>query len=345
MKKCPKCNQYSESESIRYCPGCGTELFFEERFEGTNAKIMKSSLNEQSFTHPIIKGLMHAKTLPQGTALVLEGGGTRGFYSAGVFEAFMDAGLMFPYIIGVSAGAANALTYVAGQRGRNRMIVEHYVGDKRYVGYRNLLKHRSLFGYDFIFGTIPEKHLFWDKDVFDAADIRFLTGAINCATGKTAWFEKGDITDGFMVTRASCSVPLLSKIIKHNGFELLDGGISDPIPIEKSIADGNTFHVIVLTRNEGYMKEPFRHKLLLKSLYRKYPKLVDTMLKRHETYNRQLSLCEQLELEKKAIIIRPMILLAVDRAASDISKLLTLYDEGHEEGKQAIYAIENMLKS
>ena len=100
-----------------------------------------------TFTHPIIKGESHKTILPRGTALVLEGGGTRGFYTAGVFEAFMDAGLMFPYIIGVSAGAANAISYISGQKGRNRQIVEKYLGDHRYVSKRNFIKHRNFFGF------------------------------------------------------------------------------------------------------------------------------------------------------------------------------------------------------
>ncbi|MCL2697802.1 MAG: patatin family protein [Oscillospiraceae bacterium] len=300
-------------------------------------------MNCKLYTHQPIKGEPHKKILPSKTALVLEGGGTRGFYSAGVFEAFMDAGIMFPYIAGVSAGAANALTYVAGQRGRNRQIVENYVGDKKYVSRRNLFRYGSLFGYDFIFGTIPNTHIFWDREVFESTDICFLTGAIDCNTGKTVWFEKCEITAGFPVTVASCSVPLAAKIVKYNGINLLDGGVSSPIPIEKSIEDGNEFHVIVLTRNQGYEKEAFRHNRILKLFYRKYPNLITAILNRHEVYNRQLALCEQLEREGKAVIIRPQIPLSVERAGTDIKQLLALYDEGHEEGKQAVKAIIKAL--
>ena len=111
------------------------------------------------YTHPPIMGTVPAHTLPEGTALVLEGGGTRGFYSAGVFESFMDAGVMFPYIIGVSAGSANALSYISGQPGRNRQILECYVSDPRYVSRRNLLRYRSLFGMEFVFHEIPQRHI------------------------------------------------------------------------------------------------------------------------------------------------------------------------------------------
>ena len=293
----------------------------------------------EEYTHPIIKGEFLENMLPDGVALVLEGGGTRGFYSAGVFEAFMDAGLGFPYIVGVSAGAANALTYLAGQKLRNRQIVQHYVRDSRYVSWRNLFRYRSLFGYDFIFREIPGRHLFWDREMFERHNVRFLTGAIDCESGRTVWFEKDEITEGFEAARASCAVPLVSRMVEYKGKKLLDGGVAAPIPIEKSIEDGNRFHVIVLTRNEGYRKKPIGNKNILRLVYRRYPKLVEAMQKRHEVYNRQLALCERLEREGKALIIRPLAPLSVGRTNRDTQKLLALYDEGHEEGKKAIYSL------
>jgi len=298
---------------------------------------MDSSL----FTHPITKGIPHKNYLPAGTGLVLEGGGTRGFFSAGVFEAFMEEGIMFPYIVSVSAGSANAFSYVSGQPRRGRLIVEKYVGDKKYVSYRNLFKYRSLFGYDFIFGTIPNKHVFWDRDNFNNTDIRFLIGAINCNTGKTVWFEKHELSNNFIESVASCSVPLVARIVRHRGLELLDGGVSDPIPIEKSIADGNKFHVVVLTRNQGFLQEAMRHSGIVKLVYRNYPNLVNAIVSRHEVYNKQLALCEQLVREGRAIIIRPQLPLTVGRSTRDTEKLLALYDEGHDEGRKAI---KNILK-
>jgi len=291
---------------------------------------------QKIFTEPNITGIKPATILPKGIALVLEGGGTRGFFSAGVFEAFMDDGIMFPYIAGVSAGAANALSYISGQRGRSRLIVEKYVGKHEYISYRNFLTRGSIFGFDYIFKTIPDNHIFWDRENFRSTDIRFLTGATNCKTGECIWFEKQEMAYDFIQTRASCSIPLLSKIVKIGEFELLDGAVSEPIPIEKSISDGNDFHVIVLTRNECYTKSPFKHKGILKLFYRKYPKLIEAMLNRHEIYNRRLKLCEQLQNDGKAIIIRPQKPLDFDRIGANIPKLLALYDEGHEEGKIAV---------
>jgi predicted patatin/cPLA2 family phospholipase len=291
------------------------------------------------FTHRPIQGRLPKTMLPKGCALVLEGGGMRGFYSAGVFEAFMEAGIMFPYIAAVSAAAANGLSYVTGQPGRNREVVEHYAGLKRYVSKRNMLLHGAMFNMDFVFREVPQKHVGFDWDIFNELDIRYLTGVMSCETGKTIWFEKDAITPQLEITAASCSLPLLAPIVRHNGMELLDGGVSDPIPIEKSIADGNKFHVIVLTRNEGYIKPEFDYKLLLKLVYRKYPNVVNTVLERPKIYNRQLKLCEQLEKEGKAIIIRPLKPLEIERTVNDTQKLLALYDEGHEEGRSKMAEI------
>lgn len=299
---------------------------------------------EYTYTHTPIPGKLPQHILPKGYALVCEGGGTRGFYSAGVFEAFMDAGIMFPYIIGVSAGAANALSYISGQQLRSRQIVEYYVGDHRYVSKRNLLFHRSMFNLDFVFHTVPQQHIFFDWDTFRKCSVQFLTGAFDCTTGKTVWFPKEDITPDLGANIASASVPILSPIVTYQGYRLLDGGIGAPIPIEKSIADGNTFHVIVLTRNQGYIKPPFQYKRLLKLFYKKSPAVIDALLNRHEIYNRQLALCERLEREGKAIIIRPQQPLKTsDTTGNNVPVLLELYDEGHTEGKELVCQLQQFL--
>ena len=299
-------------------------------------------MDNRNYTAPVIKGEKYKTMLPAGLALVLEGGGTRGFFSAGVFDAFMDAGIMFPYIAGVSAGAANALSYISGQRGRNRVLVEKFVGRPQYLGYRNLLLHRSLFGYDYLFKTVPERLLFWDREVFDETDNRFVIGAVDCATGETIWFEKHDVKPGFDAVRASCSIPIVSPVAKYKGHFLLDGGVSSPIPIEKSIDDGNRFHVIVLTQNEGYEMRPFKPLTMALSriFYRKYPRLVVAMRWHHEAYNRQIRLCEQMAAEGRALIIRPRNPLSMESTERDIPALLRLHDEGYEEGKQAVLWIK-----
>ena len=296
----------------------------------------------ESYTEVPIPGRAPKTILPKGIGLVLEGGGTRGFYSAGVFDAFIDAGILFPYITAISAGAANALSYISGQFGRNRQIVEKYVGNPKYVSKRNLLRHRSLFGMEYVFHEVPKKHIFFDWDMFYKQDITFLTGAFDCNAGQTVWFDKNDNDTNLDILMASCSIPILAPIYKFRGFELLDGGIAAPIPIEKSVLDGNTFHVIVLTRNKGYRKPVLKHSQVLKLFYKKYPKLIEAISKRHTIYNSQITLCEQLEKEGKALIIRPLKPLSFDSSAyRNIKKLLELYDEGFNEAKEKMSLILN----
>jgi len=121
---------------------------------------------------------------------------------------------------------------------------------------------------------------------------------------------------------------------------LMDGGVSSPIPIEKSIEDGNSFHIIILTRNEGYEEAPLKHMGITRLLYRKYPRLVETMRRHHEIYNRQLCLCEQMAASGGALIIRPQNPLTMESTERDIAALLRLHDEGYEEGVRAVNRIK-----
>ena len=297
------------------------------------------------YTEKKIKGVMPKKYLNKGYALVLEGGGMRGFYSSGVFDAFIDEGLMFPYIIGVSAGASNVLSYISGQKGRSRVLIEKYVDDSRYMSYKNMFKLGSFFGYEYVFKTIPDKHLFWDREIYNKVKTKFYTGTTDINTGETVWFDKDEFNKSVDPLIASCALPFMAKPVCYKGYELLDGGISNPLPIEKAINDGNKFFVIVLTRNVGYLKKPFKFKRLLNKYYGKYPKFVEIMLKRHEIYNEQLALCEKLEKEGRAIIIRPQKELKISRTSKNIKKPLMLHDEGYEEGKEAIIKLKEVLSN
>lgn len=296
----------------------------------------------QTYTHKKVIGLIPKTCLPDNFALVLEGGGTRGFFTAGVLDVFLKAEIMFPYVIGVSAGSANALSYISGQCGRNKTIIENYVSSKKYIGIRNFLSDKSILGINFIFHEIPQKHCFFDWETFKKSPTRFLTGALDCNTGKTIWYDKEDIDEQLNAIIASCSIPYAAPIINYQGKALLDGGIVDAIPIHKSLADQNKFHVIVLTRNKGYRKTR-KTTLLAKLLYRKYPKLIEALKNRHFIYNAQLECIEKLERQGKALIIRPAKKMKVNRIDTKKELLLQLYHEGEEEAKKAIATLKNIL--
>ena len=269
----------------------------------------------------------------ENVGLVLEGGGMRGLYTCGVLEFFMEKDLYFNYIIGVSAGACNAVSYIAKQKGRNRKVNLEFAKDWRYMSFRNLLLKKSFFGMDFIFEEIPRKYVPFDFEALHKATCKFLVGTTDCNTGKPVYLNKEDLTEGFYALRATSSLPFISPIVDFKGYELLDGGLSDSIPIVKSMEDGNTKNIIILTRNKEYRKNPMKHKNLLRFKYKKYPLLIKTMTDRYKNYNETLEHIEQLESDGKVLVIRPLEALKVGRLEKNTDKLQLLFESGYEDAK------------
>lgn len=277
--------------------------------------------------------------------LVLEGGGMRGVYTCGVLEYFMEKNLYFNYIIGVSAGACNAVSYISKQKGRNEKVNIHYVQDWRYMSLRNMIKEKSFFGMNFIFDDIPNKYVPFDFDAFEKANCKFLVGVTDCKTGKPLYINKEEVSKGFHALRATASLPMISPMFKYKEKELLDGGISESIPILKSIEDGNKKNIIILTRNKEYRKSPTKFIGLIKLKYRKYPLLIEAMINRHKHYNETLDYIEGLESEGKVIVIRPSKGLKVGRLERDPGKLHELLKNGYEDAKNSYDSIAEFLKA
>ena len=265
------------------------------------------------------------------TGLVLEGGAFRGLFTAGVLDALLDIKAEIKYIVGVSAGATNAYSYVSKQRGRNLEIMERFMDNKRYISYGNLVKYKSLMDLDFVFDEIPNQHCLFDYKTFYEFDGKMLAGAFNIQTGENEYFDKDLLDERSSILRASIAIPLMFPFEKINGQYYADGGLSEPIPINKSIADGNDKHIIVLTRNEGYRKKQSKANKITYRIYKnKYPKLANVLRERHIKYNEQLDYCKELEEEGKAIIIRPSISMDINRFERDKSKLKSIYQNGYD---------------
>lgn len=279
--------------------------------------------------------------------LILEGGGMRGLYTAGILDYFLEQNLHFPYVIGVSAGACHAASYISRQKGRNERVNIGYIQDPRYLSYRNLLKTRSLFGMDFVFNEIPNHLEPFDYDTFYRSDQSYFIGITDCATGKPIYFDAKNSTPESILKAlmASSSLPFVSPMVEIEGKILLDGGVVDPIPVRKSISDGNTKHVIVLTRNKEYRKQPFKAKPLAKTFYWKYPKLTQAILERHEVYNETLDFIQELERSGKAFILRPSEPLQVGRLERNPEKLTHLYHLGYEDAANSFKALQHFLRS
>ena len=261
-------------------------------------------------------------------SLILEGGTLRPIFSAGVMDALLDNNITFPYCIGVSAGITNGVSYISKQKGRNLEVVTKYRNDNRYLSYRNFLRCKSIFGLDFVFDEIPNNLIPFDMDTYRKYPGKVLVGVTNAHTGKTEYLNGKDLDDKATMLRATCAIPLLFPVIKINGKEYYDGGLCDPIPIKKAIADGNTKHLIVLTQPKGYKEELSKKNILVaKLLNKKYPNLKTPLLNRHNHYNETVKFCEQLESEGKVLILRPEYNL--DSFEKDINKLKSSYDHGY----------------
>lgn len=263
------------------------------------------------------------------TGLVLEGGTFRPIFSSGVMDALLKEDVLLPYCIGVSAGISDAYSYISRQIGRNLQIVEAYRNDGRYLGARNLLRCRSVFGLDFVFDEIPNRLIPFDMKTFLSYTGRFVVGVTNARTGKSEYLN-GLIDDNrFAASRATCAMPLLFPSIRINDQKYYDGGVADPIPAQKALSDGCDRLILVLTQPRGYKKRLGRQtRAAARLLGVKYPALAQTLLERHLVYNRQVEFCESLEKEGRALILRPAA--PLDSFEKDVSVLRQTYQQGFD---------------
>jgi len=270
------------------------------------------------------------------SGLVLEGGGLRGIYTSGVLRLLMDRGLFFPYVIGVSMGACNAANYVSRQSERNRIVNTRYVNDSRYLSYLRLLAGGELFGMDFIFDTIPNSLVPFDYETFRGSDVKCVTVVTDCTTGEALYFEKAELGEDYLsVLQASTCLPFIAKPVRYNGLILMDGGLSDSVPIKRSISDGNTKQVLILTRPKGYRKKPSWAGQIARIRYPRLPGLWNTLARRHTEYNETMDLVDQMEQKGEAFIIRPRSDLHVGRIERSKNKLYAAYDQGYQDAAQS----------
>lgn len=271
--------------------------------------------------------------------LVLEGGAMRGMFSAGVIDVLMENNIEFDAVVGVSAGAAFGCNYKSKQIGRTIRYNMKYIKDPRYCSFRSLIKTGDMFGKDFCYNEIPNKLDPFDNETFKKNPVEFYVVATDINNGK-AVYKKLDSADGYGLDymRASASLPLVSKPVKIDGKELLDGGIADSIPLEFFINKGYEKNLVILTQPKDYIKKKNSLLPLMKISLRKYPKLIEAMANRHILYNNQIKYTEDAEKNGSAFIIRPSEKLPIGRLEKDPEVLKAVYDLGRKE------AIKNLDK-
>lgn len=278
------------------------------------------------------------------SGLILEGGGMRGVYTGGVLEKFLEEGIFVDYIIGVSAGACNASSYVSRQTGRNHKVTIGSVHHPDYISVKNLLLRRELFGMNLIFDEIPNRLVPFDYDSFHDATEEFVVGTTDCVTGEAVYFEKRDhAKDVLAIVRASSSLPFMAKPVEFEGRLLMDGGVADPIPIRKAMADGVTKPIIVLTKEKGYRKKKNSFARLMPALYRQFPGIVKSMESWYLRYNETMEFIEELEADGKALVIQPSKVYKINGMERDIEKLTELYDQGFRDAEERMEEIMKFI--
>lgn len=277
--------------------------------------------------------------------LVLEGGGMKGMYTAGVLDFFLDKGLDFSSVYGVSAGACHMCSYLSKQRGRALDIGIDYLDSKKYCSVESLLTTGDLFNVKTAYYLIPEYLNPYDYAAFDRYEGRAYAVVTNIVTGKPEYLRIRDMKKDIDAIRASASLPLVSRNVKIGGKLYLDGGIADAVPIQKSILDGNRKNVVILTKEEGYVRKPTSHLELIRLRYLKYPKVYELMAKRHIAYNKMLEYLAKQQENGQAFVIRPKKKSDVGRIEKDAEKLKALYEEGYRDAEGCFELLQNYLES
>jgi len=278
------------------------------------------------------------------TGLILEGGATRGVFTAGVLDLLMERDLYIPYVIGVSAGACNALGYVAKQKGRTRKCMIDSLETDRYVSIKKFIKDKMLFDMDLIFDKFPNDLIPFNYEAFFSSKQRCLIGMTNCLTGEPFFLEEREDKIKLMNgCRASSSLPYISPVVEIDNIPMLDGGLSDGIPIRKALHDGIKKNVIILTRPKYYRKVlPKKQSNLSRYVYKEYPMLSKSMDRRRSMYNKTMDLIERLEEEGRVFVIRPQVT-PVDRMEQNPKILMEFYNHGYEYAESIYTDIVSFL--
>ena len=278
--------------------------------------------------------------------LILEGGGMRGAYTAGILDFFMEKEMWFDHSYGVSAGACHLCSYISRQRGRSFRVSISYLDDENYCSMKSFMTTGDLFNVKMCYDTIPNVLDIYDYETADRWPGKAYAVATDIATGKPEYLLMKDMRKAITAIQASASLPLVSRNVEYNGKLYLDGGMSDSIPLRQSMRDGNKKNVIVLTRPVGYRKKPQslanRQMMLLK--YPKYPGLRKAMIRRHKVYNKTLDAIERLEAEGKVFVFRPEKLVKIERIEKDPNKLKVLYLQGYHDAAMNYELLKEYLK-
>ena len=281
----------------------------------------------------------------QKTGLVLEGGAMRGLFSAGVLDVMMENGIEFNAAMGVSAGAVFGCNFKSGQIGRSIRYNMRFCDDPRYCSFESLRKTGDLYNVQFCYDEIPNKLDPFDKEAYQANPMPFYAVCTNIETGKAIHkrLDNGDAKD-MEYFRASASMPVVSRIVEVDGYKLLDGGITDSIPLASMERRGYPRNVVVLTQPLGFVKKKSKMLPLIRLTMHQYPNVIRAMEVRHIRYNKQTAYVREQELAGNAFVIRPPHDLGISRIENDPAELRRVYELGRKEMEERLPELREFLE-
>ena len=275
--------------------------------------------------------------------LVLEGGGLRCAYESGVLDAFMENGITFPYVIGVSAGSCNGVSFIAKNLYRMRDIMVDYAHDKRYMGVKSVFENGEFLNTKWIFGELSYQMFPLNYDEFEKSGSKFCVVATNAATGRAEYFYPTEFRDGCDEIHASCALPLVSKPVLIGKDYYCDGGVVDSIPLQRAYDDGCEKCVVILTQDRHFTKKPIGHEKAVKKVLHKYPLTAEAVIRRHEMYNRQRKFVFEEEKAGNTLVIAPRSPLDFHTLDSEPMKIKHVYNLGYEQGIAKIDEVKEFL--
>lgn len=277
---------------------------------------------------------------------MLEGGGMRSAYTAGVLDFLLDQNIEFPYIATASSGSLIGSSYIAKQRNRNYRILEALGNNSESISIKRWIRDKEIFNMDYLFETIPNELIPLDYDAFSKSKTQFMIGTTDIETGNPIFFDQYKSKEELLIiARASCSLPVLAKSVKYKGYELMDGGVSDPIPIKPLIDRGIRKNVVVLTRNRGYIKKGSKLNWLFKRIFKQKPELVTLLRDRHVKYNQTMQRLLELEKNNEVFIIQPEEPLQSGRLERNKDKLELLYQQGYQEAERKYDTLKEFINA
>ncbi len=280
--------------------------------------------------------------------LILEGGAMRGMFTCGVLDVFMENQVIPDGAVGVSAGASFGCNIKSRQHGRALRYNLKYARDWRFSSMLSLVLTGDLYGAKFDYEILPNELDVWDADTFAKNPMEFYCVATNVKNGKALYHKCSDGGERDLKwIRGSASMPLVSRPVKVDGFELLDGGISDSIPLTFFENIGYDRNVLILTQPKDYEKKPFDKKmqfLLKTSLEKKSPALYEALEHRYQKYNETLALIKDKEEKGEIFVIRPEAPLNIGSVCHDPDEKQRVYDEGRKAAYEALKKVKTFYQ-